>query len=114
LCYTQRKLAAATRDIAKALDKAQTEEQRNRIGQYALYLHHLYLYNDYKRSGSKTKRLAAMKKLVGFDWRMVNTNMAHTLPLVENYLKKAAKNKFNITAEEFNNWKRSEPFTRRV
>jgi len=52
-----------------------------------------------------------MKKLIGFGWRLVNTNMAHTLPLVENYLKKAAKNRFNIAAEEFNNWKRSEPFT---
>ena len=110
-CYSQRKLASATHDIAKALEKAQTEELRNRISQYALYLHHLYLYNDYKRSGSNAKRLEAMKKLVGFGWRLVNTNMAHTLPLVENYLNKAAKNRFNITAEEFNNWKRSEPFT---
>lgn len=110
-CYSQRKLASASRDIAEALEKAPTEELRNRIGQYALYLHHLYLYNDYKRGGSDTKRLEAMKKLVGFDWRLVNTNMAHTLPLLDNYLIKAAKKRFTITAEEFNSWKRSEPFT---
>jgi hypothetical protein len=34
-----------------------------------------------------------------------------SLTLMDNYPKKWAKNRFYITAEEFNNWKRSKPFT---
>ncbi len=109
--YSYRLLSLATRDVDKALKKVESEELRKRIGLYALYLHHLYLIYDYSyvRWGRKKE---ALQKLVAFDWRLVPTNMAHTLPYVEVYLKKKAMSRFRVSENDFNSWKRSEPFSR--
>lgn len=107
--YSRQTLSLGIRDLAEAFREAPTEEIRWRVGHYVLYLHHLQLMHEYLRSQSREMKKEALKTLISFGWRLVPTNMAHTVPLIDRYLRKHAQRHLRI-GEELDSWKQTEPF----
>ncbi len=98
-------------DVAAALKRAQTDEIRQRIELYALYLHHLRLLDLYQRGPTLPReKEGLLRDLITFDSRLTNTNMAHTLPLMQDYLRKWAA-LYGIGEKELESLKSGAPFT---
>jgi hypothetical protein len=102
--YSDWKLGPAAKDIAAALDAADSPAVLARIEQYALYVHHLRLLAAYNQAKQPDERVRALHKLVEFGWRLVPTNMAHTAPLIDHFFKRGVW-AFGIRGKEFDLWK---------
>jgi hypothetical protein len=102
--YSEGKLGPAMKDIAAALDAADSPAGRVRIEQYALYVHHLRLLAAYNQAEQPDERIQALHKLVEFGWRLAPTNMAHTAPLIDHFLKNSAQ-ALGIIGKKVDLWK---------
>ena len=102
--YSDWLLNPAARDIVAALDAADSPEVQVRIEQYALYVHYLRLLAAYNHASQIDERVRALHKLVEFGWRLVPTNMAHTAPLIDHFLKNSAQ-VLGISGKEVDLWK---------
>ena len=105
--HAENLLQAAARDLAAALQAADCPSVRTRIEQYALYVHHLKLLAAYRAARERPERVRALRELVAFGWRIAPTNMAHTAPLTDHYLRKDAR-RLALPVEELEGWKRSD------
>ena len=102
--YADGLLNSAAVDIAAALEAADSPALQSRIEPYALYVHHLRLLAAYRNAREHPDQARALRDAVEFGWRIAPTHMAHTVPLIERYLKRNAR-AIGVRETEFEGWK---------
>jgi len=101
----------AARDLTRAWAASAVPEVRRRVERQALYLRHLRLLDAYRSVRDDWDRVRALESLVSFDWRLAPLNIAHTVPLVEVYLRRDARWRLGLAEAEFDGWKDSRLFS---
>lgn len=101
----------AGRDLGRAWRTEEAPDVRRRLELQAAYLHHLQLLAAYRSAQSAEERVQTLRPLVAFAWRIAPLNIAHTVPLVEVYLKRDAVKGLGVAPEEFESWKDSLPLS---
>jgi len=75
---TDHELALSFRDIAEADKLAKKPEVKARINDYKKYIQYLRLYYEYQTAKPGTEeRKQAVRKLLGFMWRIYDSTMVH-------------------------------------
>lgn len=86
-----------------------------RIGDLALYVRYLELYNNYTEAGDKTLRQQYFSQLVPFVYRIHPTHMVHSIAIYREHFRDKsvtipAEAEWRVS-EGKNPWKSSQPFT---
>ena len=103
--------AAASRDLAAAWRAEPAAEVRRRVERLVVYLEHLRLLDAYRSARSTADRVRALEPLVVFDWRAAPLGIAHTLPLVDVYLRRDAVRSLGVAPNDFDGWRDARSFS---